>query len=259
MKQDTSSTAAAYVPPILKRDGTAQPFDARRIVSAITRAGAATGEFGASAAAALADTVVQAVARETPRKRPTVEAVQDLVEATLIAAGYVVTARAYIVYREQHKQLREDRTTLLDVSASVDEYLDQRDWRVNANANQGYSLGGLILNVAGKVTANYWLNHVYPHEVGMAHREGDLHIHDLDMLAGYCAGWSLRMLLSEGFNGVPGRVESGPPKHLVERRGADRELPRHASERVGGRAGLQLVRYVHGAVRAQGRGSRTRR
>jgi ribonucleoside-triphosphate reductase len=214
MKQDTSSTAAPYVPPILKRDGTAQPFDARRIVSAITRAGGATGEFGAGAAGALAKTVVEAVAREAPRKRPTVEAVQDLVEQTLIAAGYVATARAYIVYREQHKQLREDRKTLLDVSASVDEYLDQRDWRVNANANQGYSLGGLILNVAGKVTANYWLNHVYPQEVGTAHREGDLHIHDLDMLAGYCAGWSLRMLLCEGFNGVPGRVESGPPKHF---------------------------------------------
>lgn len=102
----------------------------------------------------------------------------------------------------------------VDPVASVQEYLSRADWRVNANANQGYSLGGLILNVSGKVTANYWLSHVYPAEVGRAHREGDLHIHDLDMLAGYCAGWSLRTLLYEGFNGVPNKVEAGPPRHL---------------------------------------------
>jgi anaerobic ribonucleoside-triphosphate reductase len=104
--------------------------------------------------------------------------------------------------------------TLIDVAASVDEYLKQIDWRVNANANQGYSLGGLILNVSGKVIANYWLNHIYAPEIGEAHRAGDLHIHDLDMLSGYCAGWSLRTLLMEGFNGVPGKVEADPPKHL---------------------------------------------
>ncbi len=102
----------------------------------------------------------------------------------------------------------------IDPVAAIGEYLSRADWRVNANANQGYSLGGLILNVSGKVTANYWLSHVYPAEIGRAHREGDLHIHDLDMLAGYCAGWSLRTLLYEGLNGVPNRVEAGPPKHL---------------------------------------------
>jgi ribonucleoside-triphosphate reductase len=102
----------------------------------------------------------------------------------------------------------------IDIRASVDEYLDQSDWRVNANANQGYSLGGLILNTAGKVVANYWLSHVYPEAIGRAHRDADIHIHDLDMLSGYCAGWSLRMLLEEGLNGIPGKVESGPPKHL---------------------------------------------
>ncbi len=96
----------------------------------------------------------------------------------------------------------------------MNEYLLQQDWRVNANANQGYSLGGLILNVSGKVVANYWLNFVYPPEVGRAHREADIHIHDLDMLSGYCAGWSLRRLLNEGLNGVPGKVEAGAPKHL---------------------------------------------
>ena len=100
------------------------------------------------------------------------------------------------------------------MEASINEYLTRADWRVNANANQGYSLGGLILNVAGKVTANYWLSHVYPPEIGEAHRNGDIHIHDLDMLCGYCAGWSLRTLLHEGLNGVPGKVEAGPPRHM---------------------------------------------
>ncbi|KGU95148.1 anaerobic ribonucleoside-triphosphate reductase [Burkholderia pseudomallei MSHR4377] len=103
---------------------------------------------------------------------------------------------------------------LIDVESSINEYLDRRDWRVNANANQGYSLGGLILNVSGKVIANYWLSHVYPSAIGEAHRNADLHIHDLDVLSGYCAGWSLRTLLNEGLNGVPGKVESGPPKHM---------------------------------------------
>lgn len=103
---------------------------------------------------------------------------------------------------------------LVDVGSTMREYLDRTDWRVNANANQGYSLGGLILNTAGKVTANYWLSEVYPAAVGEAHRSGDMHIHDLDVFGGYCAGWSLRMLLTQGFNGVPGKVESNPPKHL---------------------------------------------
>ncbi|WP_163577186.1 ribonucleoside triphosphate reductase [Halomonas faecis] len=103
---------------------------------------------------------------------------------------------------------------VVDVASTVNEYLQRADWRVNANANQGFSLGGLILNASGKLIANYWLDEVYPSAVGEAHRRGDLHIHDLDMLGGYCAGWSLRTLLIEGFNGVPGRAESGPPKHL---------------------------------------------
>ncbi len=132
----------------------------------------------------------------------------------LARAAYFATARAYIVYREQHHRLRQDRATVVDVANAMNEYLERSDWRVNANANQGYSLGGLILNVAGKVTANYWLNHVYPPEIGQAHRNADIHIHDLDMLSGYCAGWSLRTLLHEGFNGVPGRTEATPPKHL---------------------------------------------
>ncbi|MBP8711270.1 MAG: ribonucleoside triphosphate reductase, partial [Comamonas sp.] len=107
-----------------------------------------------------------------------------------------------------------DSPIQVEVQSAINEYLTRADWRVNANANQGYSLGGLILNVAGKVTANYWLSHVYAPQVGEAHRNGDIHIHDLDMLSGYCAGWSLRTLLHEGLNGVPGKVEAGPAKHM---------------------------------------------
>ncbi|HET7297496.1 MAG TPA: ribonucleoside triphosphate reductase [Burkholderiales bacterium] len=195
---------------VLKRDGRPAAFDAGKIRSAIARAGAATGEFGEEVAARLAAQAVELLAGKTP----SIEQIQDLVERALIAAGYLTTARAYIVYRESHKRLRDDRRAMVDVAASMTEYLERQDWRVNANANQGYSLGGLVLNVAGKVTANYWLSHVYPPEVGRAHREGDLHIHDLDMLSGYCAGWSLRTLLVEGLNGVPGKVEAAPPKHL---------------------------------------------
>ncbi len=107
-----------------------------------------------------------------------------------------------------------NRVPVVDVTSTIDEYLDRSDWRVSANANQDYSLGGLILNTAGKVIANYWLSEVYPPAIGHAHREGDIHVHDLDMLSGYCAGWSLRTLLTEGFNGVPGKIESAPPKHM---------------------------------------------
>ncbi|MGQ0524763.1 MAG: ribonucleoside triphosphate reductase [Betaproteobacteria bacterium] len=208
--------AGAGTPPsrVVKRDGRLEAFDAAKIASAIVRAGEATGEFGPSDAQAVTAEVLAALASRSLQGPPAIEEIQDLVEQALIAAQYLHTARAYIAYRDQHKRLREDRRTLVDVSASVNEYLEQRDWRVNANANQGYSLGGLILNVAGKVTANYWLSHVYPPEVGAAHREADIHIHDLDMLAGYCAGWSLRSFLAEGLNGVPDKVEAAPPKHL---------------------------------------------
>ncbi len=199
---------------VVKRDGTIVAFDAAKIADAIRRAGQATGEFSAEEAQRLTALVVKVLAYRHAGAVPEIENIQDVVEQTLIAADHFRTARAYIVYREQHKKLREDRKTLVDAVASVNEYLERQDWRVNANANQGYSLGGLILNISGKVVANYWLSHVYPPDVGEAHREGDVHIHDLDMLAGYCAGWSLRTLLQEGLNGVPGKVEAAPPKHL---------------------------------------------
>ncbi|MBP8282484.1 MAG: ribonucleoside triphosphate reductase, partial [Chromatiaceae bacterium] len=200
---------------ILKRDGTQVAFAASKIRSAIERAGRASGEFGAQEAERLTSQVIKVLSHRFHNGRvPDIEAIQDLVEQTLIADDHFATARAYIRYREQHRKLRSDRRTLVDAAASIDEYLDRSDWRISANANQGWSLGGLILNTSGKMIANYWLSHVYPPEIGEAHRAGDIHIHDLDMLAGYCAGWSLRTLLHEGFNGVPGKVESGPPRHL---------------------------------------------
>ena len=199
---------------VVKRDGRRVAFDATKIRSAILRAGQASGDFAEAEADLLTAQVVKVLIHRFRDAAPGIERIQDVVEQTLIAANHVATARAYIAYRDSHKKLREDRKTLVDVEASVNEYLSRQDWRVNANANQGYSLGGLILNVSGKVIANYWLNHVYPPELGEAHRDGSIHIHDLDMLAGYCAGWSLRTLLHEGLNGVPGKVEAGPPKHM---------------------------------------------
>ncbi len=199
---------------IVKRDGSRAPFDAVRIKTALVKAGHATGEFDEAVAERLTHKILKVILHRVWTSEPSVEDIQDIVEQVLIDADYLATARAYIVYREQRRRVREDRRAVVDAVSSVNEYLEQADWRVHANANQGYSLGGLILNVAGKVTANYWLSEVYPREIGEAHRAGDYHIHDLDMLSGYCAGWSLRQLLHEGFNGVPGKVEASPPKHL---------------------------------------------
>jgi len=200
-----------HIQHILKRDGRVAAFDRDKIAQAMAAAGQSTGELDLPGAQALTDAVIAALADQPC---PGVETIQNRVEEILVQAGHWRTARAYIVYREQHARLRSLRHTLVDVESAMEEYLEQRDWRVNANANQGYSLGGLILNVAGKVTANYWLSNVFAPEAGQAHREGDIHIHDLDMLSGYCAGWSLRQLLTEGFNGIPGKVEATPPRHM---------------------------------------------
>ena len=209
-----SAAAPAMPAAVIQRDGQRAVFDACRIRSAIARSGAATGEFGDTQAALLADEACRVLAYRWPGGAPHIEQIQDVVEQTLVAARHMATARAYMAYRQRRATLRADAQTLVDVQSSINEYLTRADWRVNANANQGYSLGGLILNVAGKVTANYWLSHVYAPDIGQAHREGDIHIHDLDMLSGYCAGWSLRTLLTEGLNGVPGKVEAAPPKHM---------------------------------------------
>ena len=180
---------------VLKRDGRLLPFDSAKIIAALTKAGQAAMQFDEAEAASLTRDGVLPRLAQLGAVTPHIEQIQDAVEATLFDAGHRRTLRAYIVYREQHRRLRDARKTLVDVQAAMDEYLEQRDWRINANANQGWSLGGLILNVSGKVVANYWLDHVYPPEIGQAHRDADIHIHDLDMLSGYCAGWSLRTLL----------------------------------------------------------------
>lgn len=153
-----------YTPTkVLKRDGCEVDFDTRKIQLAIFKAGQASREFDSSEARLLCAQVIKVLTHTGYREQtPGIERIQDIVEQVLISANHLKTARAYIVYREQHKKLREDRRTLLDVAASVSEYLQRSDWRVSANANQGYSLGGLILNASGKMIANYWLNHVYP-------------------------------------------------------------------------------------------------
>ena len=215
MIQNTVNDASHAPTRIIKRDGNEVQFERRRIEQALLAAGEATQEFDDQEAGHLTQQVIKVLChRYSDRQIPDVEAVQDIAEQVLISTDHVKTARAYIVYREQHQRLRRDQRTLVDVSSSINEYLDRSDWRVRANANQGYSLGGLILNTSGKMIANYWLSHVYPLEIGNAHRNGDIHIHDLDMLAGYCAGWSLRTLLNEGLNGVESRVEAGPPRHM---------------------------------------------
>ncbi len=199
---------------LIKRDGSIKDFDSVKIQNAIEKAGKATGEFGSAIAEEITENRVMPKLCALNVMTPHIEQVQDAVEQALFEAGFFTTLRAYIVYREQRAKTRDAKKTWINVESSINEYLDQSDWRVNANANQGYSLGGMILNVSGKVVANYWLNFVYPSEVGKCHREADFHIHDLDMLSGYCAGWSLRTVLTEGFNGVPGKVEAAAPKHL---------------------------------------------
>ena len=217
-QEQAAAVRAPVLPPlpqrIIKRDGAEMPFDASRIAKALAKAGRATGDFGEDEANLLTQRSLKVLRHRFAGSSPTVEQVQDVVEQMLLDANHTRTFRAYATYRDQRHRIRQDKRTLVDVESSVKEYVDRADWRVKANANQGYSLGGMILNVAGKITANYWLSHVYPPEIGQAHRDADYHIHDLDMLSGYCAGWSLRQLLVEGFNGIPGKLEANPPKHL---------------------------------------------
>lgn len=199
---------------VQKRNGRIVDYEGNKIRQAIGKAAAAVGTHDA----AVVETLLREVEVELEAKFadaiPTVEEVQDVVEDVLICYDYAEMAKAYILYREKRREAREDKNVVVEVEKTITEYLNRSDWRVNANSNQGYSLGGLILNTAGNVIANYWLSHIYPKAVGDAHRNGDYHIHDLDMFSGYCAGWSLRVLLEQGFNGVDNKVESAPPKHL---------------------------------------------
>lgn len=197
---------------VQKRDGRIVPFDSSKIIEALKKAAETTGEIQDSDIKKIASHIAKEVSVQAHLF--TVEKIQDIVEVELMRGGFTATAKAYILYREKRRQARENKYAFVDVEKTMDEYLSKSDWRVNANANQGYSLGGLILNASGKLIANYWLNKIYSERIKTAHTEGDMHIHDLDMFSGYCAGWSLRQLLEEGFNGVPGKTESLPPKHL---------------------------------------------
>ncbi len=197
---------------IQKRDGRVVKFDPEKITIAIKKAGAATGEFDESAAKKLSLRAVNLAGQMIKEKTPTVEQIQDVVEDVLISSPYHATAKAYIIYREQHNAMREiaDRANV----SLVDNYLKQLDWQVNENSNMAFSLQGLNNYISSEISKTYWLNKIYSKEVRTAHLNGDFHIHDLNLVAVYCVGWDLADLLVEGFHGVPGKIESKPAKHL---------------------------------------------
>ena len=200
---------------ILKRNGNVEPFDIQKIERAIEKAFIAEHKV-------YSNDVIQMLALRTvaifngKAKNETigVEDVQDAVEIALVQAGFVDVAKSYIIYRKQHQNLRDMKNTQLDYKNVVDNYLKINDWRVKENSTVTYSVGGLILSNSGAVTANYWLSEVYDKEIADAHRNADIHIHDLSMLTGYCAGWSLKQLIQEGLGGVVGKITSSPAAHL---------------------------------------------
>jgi ribonucleoside-triphosphate reductase len=200
---------------IRKRDGQLVPYDNYKIANAIFKAAEAVGGKDFSQALEAAKQVERVIGQKFHANSiPAVEEIQDIVEKVLIEQGYAAVAKAYILYREQRRRVRATRDLVLDINTTMNGYLRQEDWRVNENSNVNYSLGGLILHNSGAVTANYWLENVYSSDVSSAHRNGDIHIHDLSMFSGYCAGWSLRQLIAEGLGGVKGKISSKPPKHL---------------------------------------------
>ena len=200
---------------VIKRDGRAVDFSISRISSAIRKAFDATGiPYASDVIDLLALQVTADYAGKIEDGRIGVEAIQDSVEAVLQRAGYAEVAKAYILYRRNREKLRNMSSTILDYKGLVDGYLKVSDWRVKENSTVTYSVGGLILSNSGAITANYWLSEIYDDEIGNAHRNADLHIHDLSMLTGYCAGWSLKQLLQEGLGGIPGKITSAPAKHL---------------------------------------------
>jgi len=201
---------------VIKRNGDYKPFESFKIEDAISKC-------FKSATVAFDESVFEDVMQRLQYKETwAVEEIQDLIEKSLFEKQYFEVMRSFMLYRHTRKLQREhvaginEDTTYVDSSQTIAEYIEQTDWRINANANTSYSNAGLVNNVAGKIIANYWLDKVYTKEEGYAHRNGDVHIHDLDCLTGYCAGWSLRVLLNEGFNGVRGRVESKAPSHFRE-------------------------------------------
>jgi len=201
---------------VIKRNGAYVPFEAFKIEEAIKKA------FQSESQSPSLEVIVSVFDQLESKETWAVEEVQDLIEKALSEFGFFNVMRSFMLYRHTRKLQREhvlglnEDTTYVDSSQTIEEYIQQTDWRINANANTSYSNAGLVNNVAGKIIANYWLDKVYCKEEGYAHRNGDIHIHDLDCLTGYCAGWSLRVLLNDGFNGVRGRVESKPPAHFRE-------------------------------------------
>ena len=201
---------------VIKRDGRRVDFDLNRIANAITRAfDAAEIPYNRDIINLLALQVTADYASKIKSNVIGVEDIQDSVEAALQRAGYAAVAKSYILYRKNREKLREMRSTVLDYKKLVDDYLRVSDWRVKENSTVTYSVGGLILSNSGAITANYWLSEIYDEEISSAHRNADIHLHDLSMLTGYCAGWSLRQLIQEGLGGVAGKITSAPARHLA--------------------------------------------
>ena len=201
---------------VLKRNGKVVDFDMSKITQAITLAfEAQQRDFIPDIIDFLALKVTADFEPKIKDHKIAVEDIQDSVEHVLVQAGYSDVAKAYILYRRQHEKLRDIKGTVLDYKEIVDNYVKVNDWRVKENSTVTYSVGGLILNNSGAITANYWLSEVYDDEIAAAHRNADIHLHDLSMLTGYCAGWSLKQLIKEGLGGVPGKITSAPAKHLA--------------------------------------------
>lgn len=201
---------------VIKRDGSLVPFDLKKIESALERAFLAEHKDASSQIIELLALRVTSVFNPKIKdEKISVEDIQDAVEIVLIQANYIDVARSYMDYRKKHAALRQVKTTSLDFKNVVDNYLRIADWRVKENSTVTYSVGGLILSNSGAVTANYWLSEVYDKEIADAHRNADIHIHDLSMLTGYCAGWSLKQLIQQGLGGVPGKITSSPARHLM--------------------------------------------
>ena len=201
---------------VIKRDGYLVDFDIQKISLAITKAFDATNkQYHPGVIDFLALKVTADFEHKIKDGKISVEDIQDSVEAVLVQAGYGDVAKAYILYRKQREKIRNMNATILDYKELVDSYVKVSDWRVKENSTVSYSVGGLILSNSGAITANYWLSEIYDQEIAEAHRNADIHLHDLSMLTGYCAGWSLRQLITEGLGGVPGKITSSPAGHLA--------------------------------------------
>ena len=201
---------------VVKRDGKVVDFDISKISAAITKAFEAQNrQYNPDIIDLLALKVTSNFEKKIKDGKVTVEDIQDSVEEVLISADYADVAKCYILYRKQRERIRNMKSTILDYKDVVDQYVNGIDWRVKENSTVTYSVGGLILSNSGAITANYWLSEIYDEEIANAHRRADLHIHDLSMLTGYCAGWSLKQLIQEGLGGIPGKITSSPASHLA--------------------------------------------